>query len=254
MGVPCSHVARMRAAAARAIGRGGPVLGGLKRLELAENWLRDEGVQVVAELLCDGTLPQLAELDLARNGIGPAGARALAAALERRAAPRLEVLNLNMNWIGAQGCALLAPALGLLPALSRFAISQNELLCEGGARLFEGLERCHELVHLDVSNNALGQATVRLPPKLQHLDLADNALLDAGVEGLARSLASMACSATIRHVDLRLNQMSEAALPALRQLVAHSPQLRRLDLRGNAITNLPPDVLHGGRLGLWVTR
>lgn len=232
-------------AAARSIGRCRAAARGLQRLDIAENWLRNEGVEVLAELLGEGKLSRLAHLDIARNGVGAEGAQALASVFGRGAAPCLQVLNLNMNWIGPQGAAALASSLGCLTKLARLAVSQNELQSEGGIRLFVGLGACRELTHLDVSSNALGQLAVpqlRLPPKLCHLDLADNALRDAGSDTLAGRLASAAGCGALEHlgrVDLRLNELSEAALPALEQLVACCPRLRTLDVRGNGIRARP---------------
>ena len=217
-------------------------MAGLLKLEIAENWLRDEGVGVLAELLNGGKLPLLAHLDLARNGIGAEGAQALASAFERGAATCLEALILNMNWIGARGAAVLAPTLSGLPVLARLAVSQNELQFEGAEGWLATLGACQELTHLDVSNNALGHAVVAgLPPKLQHLDLAENSLQDAGAESLSNSLAGLACRSTLRVVDLRLNHLSEAALAALQQLVGRCTRLCRLDLRGNAVVTQPQD-------------
>lgn len=216
----------------------------LHHLELGINWLKDEGLIILAAAIADARQAPLTNLLLPRNGIGAKGATALGVALERGQAQGLRALDLNINWIGPQGAGALANSLRGLPFLGHLALSENELRSEGAMKLSEVLQTCLHLTSLDLSHNGIGPDGVlalasQLPPRLVLLDLSENALGDAGCAHLAALVPTQACSASITKLDLRINDVSSASEQGLRQLVARCPRLSHLDLRGNDCCTFP---------------
>ncbi|KAF8057637.1 RanGAP [Scenedesmus sp. PABB004] len=92
-----------------------PPRSSLRRLELHDCGLGDDGAALLAGALASGGAAQLRTLGLAANGIGDAGATALAQAVAKHSC--LEALSIHNNSIGAAGVAALAAAVAACPAL-----------------------------------------------------------------------------------------------------------------------------------------
>jgi hypothetical protein len=137
-------------------------------------------------------MPALAHLDLSDNAIGGRKIPVLAAILQGCAA--LRHLHLRDNILSQQDLADLAAAQAFrgLESLS-LQRCDLDLMVPGGGRAFvQELAHCQQLARLDLSENNLGNSFVRglaallvQLPALQHLDLRDTQITDAGMRALA---------------------------------------------------------------------
>lgn len=101
----------------------------LKRLNLNDTCLGDEGVETVAKALASG-VPVLEELELELNEITPAGAEALAVALATK--HTLKRLNLRENELEDDGALAVARGIAPLTSLQEIDLCTNQIK-RGGA-------------------------------------------------------------------------------------------------------------------------
>ena len=172
----------------------GPVI---RSLRLSRNELHGDAVLALLAppLSPDGRL-SLTTLALAFNPIGPSGGAALGAALASRRLPELQVLQLAGCRLGAGGATAIAAGLAAAASLVHLDVSDNSIGDEGCGACAAQLpsSTVHELLlarnqlsdaSADALANALGR---RRGCRLRVLSLASNALRDAGVAALAASL------------------------------------------------------------------
>jgi hypothetical protein len=199
-------------------------LGCLRRLELGDCWIGDDGAEqlaaaLLARLDAGFTPAGLEALVLRRNNITAAGTRALAAALARPdVCPKLALLDLDMNSVGAAGAEALAVALATNTALEMLYLGSNGVRADGALALGRALAapactlRC-----LDLNNNRLGIEGVGVLAQALRTNVALTSLCLA-FNGLAHEQGGAA----------RLLDMLEAPL-------ALHPALESLDLRSNGL-------------------
>lgn len=133
---------------------------GLKRLNLNDTCLGDDGVATVAEALQSGA-PLLEELEMELNEVTQEGASALAAALKGKKA--LRRLNLKENELEDEGALAVAMGIVGLPCLEIVDLCTNQIK-RGGAL-------------------AIAKA-VAAAPALKLLALDDNEISEAGIDAL----------------------------------------------------------------------
>ena len=199
-------------------------LGCLRRLEIGDCWVGDDGAaQLAAALL--GRLDAgfgpagLEALVLRRNNITAAGTRALAAALARpEACPQLKLLDLDMNSVGAAGAEALAAALMTNTALESLYLGSNGVRADGAL--------------------ALGRALAAPACPLRCLDLNNNRI---GMEGVVAIAQALRTNLALTSICLAFNGLAheEGGAARLRDLLeaplALHPALESLDLRSNGL-------------------
>lgn len=159
---------------------------GLFYLDAAENYIRAEGIKVIAQ--CEG-FGELTHLDLGRNNMGDAGAQAIANSRHMR---RLTYLCLADCDIGAAGARALANS-EHMAGLTHLDLSRNSIGDEG-ARAIAGSEHMRGLVYLDLDWNGIGAvgaqaiANSKHLGRLTHVHLAWNSIGDEGAQAIAESV------------------------------------------------------------------
>jgi serine/threonine protein kinase/hemoglobin-like flavoprotein/Ran GTPase-activating protein (RanGAP) involved in mRNA processing and transport len=238
----------------------------LQHLDLADNDLRTEG----AEVLAQSAGRELRVLNLRGNLLGPDGAAVLAVS----AVPaNLRELDLACNAIGPGGGASLAVSKNL-GQLRKLNLAQNNLGRQGLQLLLSssGLE---SLEVLDVSSNVLGPngamalASSPLARRLRALEIADNRIEDAGLAALlgtpqltglsALGVAQNHLSASgiglfdgavlqVESLDLSDNPIEAAGASLLSSAIAQM-RVRRLTIRRAALSGSDVLAIIQGGLG-----
>ncbi|KAL0829498.1 hypothetical protein ABMA28_003019 [Loxostege sticticalis] len=181
----------------------------LRTLRLARNQLRDVPAHALAPL------HRLQTLELSGNLISELSDASLPPL------PSLHTLRLEDNLLTE-----VPPAVQLLPLLEDLSLANNRVeVVEAGT-----LHSCRRLARLELRANPLS----RLHPRaLQHLPHLSVVILSEA-RGL-REIPSLNGSTRVR--TLRADRARLAALP--RDLCAHAPQLRTLDVKSNMLDRVP---------------
>ena len=123
-------------------------LGQIKKLDLKDCTLKDEGLSILHKALATSSLT---EIDLTNNEIGDEGVKLLADILRRN--PNITTLNLSLNNIGDEGLSTLAEVLATNSPLQNLNLSFNEIT-EVEA-LTPAIAANKNLVRLSLSRNRL---------------------------------------------------------------------------------------------------
>ncbi|XP_056657036.1 ribonuclease inhibitor isoform X3 [Monodelphis domestica] len=241
--------------------------GSLQELTLNNNELGDAGVALLCQGLLDPncklqmlrlegcgitsagckelstvlqTKESLLELCLGENKLGDAG---LAQLCEGILSPscRLQTLWLWECDISAEGCQALARVLKSKPSLKKTSLICNQLGDEGAQQLCQALLdpgcRLEELwlrtCGFTVASCAHFCAVLEKNRTLKELQLSNNALEDAGLEQLAKSLMHPDC--TIQSLWLGDCEFSDACCTALASVLLANHTLKELDLSNNGL-------------------
>ena len=137
----------------------------------------------------------LKRLNLNDTCLGDDGVGAVAVALGAGGAPVLEELEMELNEITVAGAELLAVALAAKTTLKKLNLSENELEDEGALAVARGIVGLSSLQVLNVCTNqikrggacALAKAVANMP-ELQLLALDDNEISESGIEALTSIL------------------------------------------------------------------
>jgi len=213
------------------------------QLNLRNNRIGDRGAAWLAGKLPPG----LTTLLLDNNLIEDIGAEALLASLPAntqvlqlnnnrialeamQGLTRLPVgivqLTLKNNRIGDQGAVWLA---GRLPAgLVKLFLDNNLIEDIGAEALLAGLPAGLRELQLDGNRVAL-EAVARLPEGLEYLSLTGNRLDDRGTASLGGNLPK-----SIQRLLLGGNSIGDAGAEAMAETIGALPELRYLNLHGNA--------------------
>ena len=224
----------------------------LKRLELEEIDLSDEGFEEIARSL--KAQPQLEELNLSAVGsededasFGRRGYVALGATMKKWTSPSLKKLVINESNLDGEGLLALVEGMANCFNLEHLDISGNNQITEVGLKalssLFQSRKYCLHLQSLDISDMGIGNegmnilaAGVASIPSLKSFDLTRNAIGDEGLQSLAAGLSNNVKYLETLHVS---NNGSFLAI-GLRRLSGVIPtalNLKELHLCNNAIND-----------------
>jgi hypothetical protein len=125
-------------------------LAGLTDLNIAVNWIKDEGITAICNAVQGNKESKLATLNVACSAISPVGATAVAAMVA--VTGRLTSLDLSNNagGITAESIAAIADALRVNGALTKLSLAWNELEKQGIKALCEALNQNLTLEELDL--------------------------------------------------------------------------------------------------------
>ncbi len=172
----------------------------LRSLELSWNAIGDRGAIAIAEALKDHT--NLLKLDMSSIGIISEGVTVLSQVIKCNHLQHIEFINLVSLPI-----FLVDVMCG--DSLHTLCLTYNELSIDDIASLSVGLEKCQQLVKLDISSNNIDtRGLVFLEEGLQHctnlheLDLSYNNITS---DGVAHISAIMKYCKYLRHLDIRGN-------------------------------------------------
>ncbi len=175
----------------------------LRSLELSGNSIDDRGAIAIAEALKDHT--NLLELRMSHNDITSEGVTALSQVIKCN-----HLQHIDLSRCESFPVSLVDVMCG--DSLHALCLSDNELGVDGMASLSVGLEKCKQLVKLDISCNIIGtRGLVFLEEGLQHctnlqeLDLSDN---NISSDGVAHISAIMKYCKYLRHLDIIGNEIS----------------------------------------------
>ena len=221
----------------------------LRRLNLHDNEIREEGVRHLTEALTHSNC-KLNSLNLSFNIIGNEGAKHLAEALTHSNC-KLNSLNLSSNIIGHEGVKHLAEALTHsncklnslnLSSKYRYCISNKSV-----KHLSEALTHSNcKLNSLNLSSNGsisdegvkhLAEALTHSNCKLNSLNLSSIGFIsDEGVKRLAEALIHSNCK--LNSLNLSPNQISDEGVKHLAEALIHSNcKLNSLNLSQSRISD-----------------
>lgn len=221
-------------ATATELGRGLPILSGLKLLDVSKCGLTPASLQVLCTGL--GELQNLETLRLACNRLGKEGCSALATGPFSQL-QKLKELNASRCGLDKECMKELAPGLGHLLALERLILLGNPMDKAGAVALGDvsALQRLINLQELDVSYCGLGYMPMtKLAPafaplvKLKHLILAGNEFGTDGCEALAEKCLKHLTE--LRILDIRNCDIAKPAVEALAPAVLELRYLEKVDI------------------------
>ncbi|XP_057677392.1 NACHT, LRR and PYD domains-containing protein 12-like [Corythoichthys intestinalis] len=250
----------------------------MKHLDLCQNDLSDEGVEILSKELASPncTLEELTlrecgldkgschllasvlsspsnmkHLDLSQNDLSDEGVEILSKEL---ASPncKLESLDLWNCKLGKGSCHPLASVLSSPSNLKSLSLSLNNLSDEGVEILSKGLASPHcTLESLRLMECGLSKSSCHLltsvpssPSNLKSLDLSYNNLSDKRVEILSKGLASPNC--TLEKLSLWNCNLDKGSCDLLASVLSSPSNLKRLDLRGNNLSDEGVEILSKG--------
>ncbi len=219
----------------------------LERLSLSSNKIGDEGTTSIG-----GNLKSLTSLDLARNRVGSKGAKAIGKLKE------LRYLDLGGNQVGDEGAEFLLQKTRNLKALLLWGnqigdvgaghianrqidlesldLSGNQITSDGATEIAKNLE---SLQSLKLDRNQIGNegaaSIAEHLTELRNLSLEENQIDDEGINALANPQSNFS---TLFYLNLARNDIIE--VPAGITEIRH---LFRLNLRGNPVENIPPELI-----------
>ncbi len=174
----------------------------LRSLDLSRNAIGDRGAIAIAEALKDHT--NLLELNMSSNDITSEGVTALSQVIECN----------HLQHIGLSYCESFPKSLVDVmcgDSLHTLCLHHNKLGVDGMASLSVGLEKCKQLVKLDIGdNNIATRGLVFLEVGLQHctnlqeLDLMSNNITS---DGVAHISAIMKYCKYLRHLNINFNNI-----------------------------------------------
>lgn len=167
----------------------------LRRLNISKNPLGNKGITTLASVFQSERI-SLNYLNLSSLGFTQAGAKPLYLCL--RSCHFLKTLILDKNKLCGPSTNLLSVMLVGAASLSALSMNACTIRDEGFSSLCDGLERCHTLKSLSVSNNSISDASVKHLAKkfsvfnlaLKHLDLSFNSITYKSGVQLMESLAN----------------------------------------------------------------
>ncbi|XP_066276049.1 uncharacterized protein [Branchiostoma lanceolatum] len=160
----------------------------VEELKLGRTDIGDEGVRLLAEMLC--YFPSLKHLDLSDNMIISKGATAMAGHMSHL--QQLEWLDLSRNVMGDDGVIALADSFCFIPKLKHLDLSSNMITCTGATAVAAHMSHLQQLEWFSFCGNDIGDYGVTaladsfcFIPKLKHLDLSDNMIASTGATAMA---------------------------------------------------------------------
>ncbi|XP_056121207.1 NACHT, LRR and PYD domains-containing protein 12 [Rhinichthys klamathensis goyatoka] len=229
----CSLTAASMSALSSALNNG---FSELRMLDLSCNSLKDDGIELILQALQKRRLNTLKVSDCELTG---SCCPSLAAALQSENCCLTE-LDVSVNDLGQSGgmqiCeALMAPKCTLeILGLSGCELTEEvfralgSILTSGGSRLTSLSVGANNVG--DTAAKHMWEALRHKNCKLQHLDLENFTLTDACVEELCESVAA---SSTLSTLILKVNKMTDSAVPQLVKLMLARPQMTKLNLQYN---------------------
>lgn len=202
----------------------------LKEISMRECFLRKDGAIEFANALQINPALQLRRLNLSQNYVEDEGAKALAAAL--KAHDNLEDVNLSGNSIGDDGIGALADALKGKRSLKVLDLSNNSFSDTGAKKIAELVKSLPHLHTLKLGENQIGKegakalaAAMKTHQCLKSLDLYRTCLGDEGVEFIADALKE-----NTSLVELRLGWVGiKDSIKALADALRVNKNLSKLD-------------------------
>ncbi|KAK9827462.1 hypothetical protein WJX74_003728 [Apatococcus lobatus] len=209
---------------------------GLQRLAFQNVGCSIRACQAVAELVQHSQ--ELRRLHLFNNMSGDEGAVAIAQILSR--SPQMEDFKMASSRVGSEGCIALAQSLQHSSCLTRLDLSDNPTDSEIGPALAEMLRGQKQLVALNLADTsledqgieAIAEALAAAAPPLQELNLALNSISPAGIPALTHALQGMTA---LRSLDLGENELEDDGAVQLAPALQHLKQLQHLSLITNQI-------------------
>ncbi|CCW67258.1 unnamed protein product [Phytomonas sp. Hart1] len=212
-------------------------------LDLSDNYLRDDGVKSIGELLQVNRT--IVHVGLSSNDMSYKGVFAIASALEdNKTVISLDLgakSGVNANHIGSQGAEALGKLLKVNKVLSRLNLGSNGLGASGLSFFQSSLIDNTTLTHLNLNSNNLGRDGARILAeilecgRLVHLSLERNALTDIGghiiIQAIHSAIRNGEC--LLEHLDLKNNGLGEHSAKVIGKVLPNASILRSLDLSSN---------------------
>jgi len=130
----------------------------IKRLNLNDTCLGDDGVATVAAALANGAAPVLEELEMELNEITLAGAEPLAAALAEKTG--LRIINLKENELEDDGALAIARGVTGLTALQILDLCTNQIKRGGACAVAKAVSNKMALHLLALDDNEISEAGI----------------------------------------------------------------------------------------------
>lgn len=208
----------------------------LEGLEFAHVPLTKNEVSTLAAAIDESFKEKYLNLEMHACGIDDGGADALSAAL-----PRLQSLTLSNNNLHAP--LRFAQALPNANQLSVIDLSSNTLSADGARAVLDGLAAAPALdiamLQQTVPDSAAAThfASFLCQSAASAVGLANNPLSFSFLERFHELLRHNACKTTLRSLDLSRTALSDTACPTISSILFLLPQLNRLYLSLNDLSN-----------------
>ena len=216
----------------------------LRYLDLSCNDLSDSGCLSLAEGLQNHT--SLLELKLGGNNITSECIAAMIPVIKRN---HLQHLDLSQCDIGSDDMAALVDVT-CADTLQTLELRSNSLSLDSARILSDGLQRCRQLMELDISYNRIGSHDIlylavglKCCRQLVQLDISYNDIGSYGMSFLADGLQHCI---HLQVLNLKSNEITSDSIAAITVIMKRCRYLQNLDLSENSIGVDGAAVLVGG--------
>ena len=228
----------------------------LRELSLADNLLGPRAGLCVGELIVELLEVELISLSLAENFLQEEGGQLLGQTLCRSKGKAGSFsLDLSANDLRVAGAKSLAPLLASFPALGSLELHSNRIHDFGTIALAQRLENNSTLTHLGLAENLVGDdgavaiaGALAKKGALRTLDLCGGhgqVIRDKGALALAEALRS---NTTLQSLELDGNAIADTGGRALEAVLTTNQSLTSLTLRGNQFDYTTVESIMAGRV------
>ena len=205
----------------------------LRKLSLQDSCLTEQHAEDVATALANKPLERL---DFDNNSLKASGVTVIAKSLTHLST--LKILSFHNNHITAEGADGIASIVSCNYGLTDIYLGKNKLE-EGAIKVAKALKHLSMLRLLDLNDNSIPTvvanelaSAILCNRYLEQLRLRGNLFKTKGIQTIAKSLS---CMSTLKLVNFRNNQITEAAVDDIISILLSNPEIEHFYLGDNIL-------------------